>query len=203
MTISKYTEAEIDRIRELSEEIGFDPSDPMFQIMSILGNFEEMMIQFPTQMEALMEAGALMMDKKLTDATKAAQLMQHSIITDAVQTSLKEELPKLKPTISLPLETPKIGKFKLGIWSIGGILGGMIAVGAILGSLTTWNVISNYIGIGNTDITANDLKLLEWAKSSEGRQARQLFVDNQADLEFCRKDNRLLGRCVVKIRKSK
>jgi hypothetical protein len=202
MTISKYTEAEIERIRELSSEIGFDPNDPMFQIMSILGNFEEMMIQFPTQMEALMEAGALMIDKKLTDATKAAQLMQHAIITDAVQTSLKEELPKLKPTISLPVEAPKIGKIKLGIWSIGGILGGMIAVGAILGSLTTWNVLTNYIGVSNTDVTANDLKLLGWAKSSEGRQARQLFTDNQADIEFCRKDHRLLGRCVVKIRKS-
>jgi hypothetical protein len=202
MTISKYTEAEIERIRELSEEIGFDPNDPMFQIMSILGNFEEMMIQFPTQMEALMEAGALMIDKKLTDATKAAQVMQHAIITDAVQTSLKEELPKLKPTISLPVEAPKIGKIKLGIWSIGGILGGMIAVGAILGSLTTWNVISNYVGVSNTDVTANDLKLLGWAKSTEGKDARQLFIDNKTDIEFCRKDNRLLGRCVVKIRKS-
>lgn len=202
MTISKYTETEIERIRELSEEIGFDPKDPMFQIMSILGNFEEMMIQFPTQMEALMESGALMMDKKLTDATKAAQLMQHAIITDAVQASLKEELPKLKPTISLPVEAPTIGKTKLGIWAIGGILGSMIAIGALVGSATTWTVIANYVGINSDGITVNDLKLLQWAKSSEGKDARKLIIDNKADIEFCRKDIRLNGRCVVKIRKS-
>lgn len=145
MTISKYTEAETQRIKELSEEIGFDPNDPMFQIMSILGNFEEMMIQFPAQMEALLEAGALMMDKKLADATKAAEVMQHAVITSAVKEVLKEEIPRLKPRASLPIETPQIGKIKLGLWSICGILGGMIALGATLGSLTTQNVIANYV----------------------------------------------------------
>ncbi|RCJ19078.1 hypothetical protein A6770_32375 [Nostoc minutum NIES-26] len=202
MTISKYSEAETQRIRELSEEIGFDPTDPMFQIMSILGNFEEMMIQFPAQMEALMEAGALMMDKKLTDATRAAEVMQHAIITSAVKESLKEEIPKLKPKISLPVEAPQIGKVKLGLWSIGGILGGMIAVGGLLGSLTTWNVIANYVGVSTNGVTANDIKLLQWAKSTEGKEARQLIIDNKTDLEVCRRDNRLLGHCVVKIRKS-
>ncbi|YAF99148.1 MAG: DUF6753 family protein (plasmid) [Nodularia sp. CChRGM 3473] len=202
MTISKYSEAEKERIRELSEEIGFDPNDPMFQIMSILGNFEEMMIQFPAQMEALMEAGALMMDKKLESASKAAEVMQHAIITSAVKESIKEEIPRLKPTISLPVEAPQIGKVKLGIWSIGSILGGMIAVGALLGSATTWNVIANYVADPTTGVTANDLKTLQWAKSPEGNLARQILTDNKTTIDVCRREDRLQGHCLVKIRKS-
>lgn len=201
MTISNYTEAEKERIRELSEEIGFDPSDPMFQIVDILGNFQEMMAQFPAQMEGLMEAGALMMDKKLADATKAAQTMQHAVISNAVKESIKQEIPQLKPIISLPVEAPQIGKIKLGIWSIGGILGGILAVGALIGGATTQNVIANYVGDRN-GVTANDIKLLEWAKSEQGKQARQLYLDNKTDLEVCRsQSDRLLGRCVIKIRK--
>ncbi|YAF99396.1 MAG: DUF6753 family protein (plasmid) [Nodularia sp. CChRGM 3473] len=202
MTISKYSEAEKERIRELSEEIGFDPNDPMFQIMSILGNFEEMMIQFPAQMEALMEAGALMMDKKLESASKAAEVMQHAIITSAVKESIKEEIPRLKPTISLPVEAPQIGKVKLGVWSIGSILGGMIAVGALLGSATTWNVIANYVADPTTGVTANDLKTLQWAKSPEGNLARQILSDNKTTIDVCRREDRLQGHCLVKIRKS-
>ncbi|MBW4558063.1 MAG: hypothetical protein KME59_19445 [Trichormus sp. ATA11-4-KO1] len=202
MTISKYSEAEKERIRELSEEIGFDPNDPMFQIMSILGNFEEMMIQFPAQMEALMEAGALMMDKKLESASKAAEVMQHAIITSAVKESIKEEIPRLKPTISLPVEAPQIGKVKLGVWSIGSILGGMIALGALLGSATTWNVIANYVADPTTGVTANDLKTLQWAKSPEGNLARQILTDNKTTIDVCRREDRLQGHCLVKIRKS-
>ncbi|MBE9053790.1 hypothetical protein IQ243_25990 [Nostocales cyanobacterium LEGE 11386] len=202
MTISKYSEAEKERIRELSEEIGFDPNDPMFQIMSILGNFEEMMIQFPAQMEALMEAGALMMDKKLESASKAAEVMQHAIITSAVKESIKEEIPRLKPTISLPVEAPQIGKVKLGVWSIGSILGGMIALGALLGSATTWNVIANYVADPATGVTANDLKTLQWAKSPEGNLAKQILTDNKTTIDVCRREDRLQGHCLVKIRKS-
>lgn len=55
MTTSKY------------EGIGFDSNDPMFQTMSILGNFEEMMIQFIAQMEALLEARALVSQEQKHD----------------------------------------------------------------------------------------------------------------------------------------
>ncbi|MBD6620478.1 hypothetical protein FNW02_33035 [Komarekiella sp. 'clone 1'] len=201
--MNTLSEVEKQRIQELSSEIGFDPEDPMFQIMSILGNFEEMMIQFPAQMEALLEAGGLMIDQKLQSASKSAEVMQHAIITTAVKDVLKQEMQRLKPGVSLGVEAPQIGKVKLGFWSISAILGGMIGVGAMLGSLTTQNVIANYISDPLTGVTANDIKLLQWAKSTEGKEARQLIIDNRTDLEVCRRDNRLLGRCVVKIRKSK
>ncbi|AUB44227.1 hypothetical protein COO91_10450 (plasmid) [Nostoc flagelliforme CCNUN1] len=201
--MNTISESEKERIRELSSEIGFDPEDPMFQIMSILGNFEEMMNQFPIQMEALLEAGALMIDTKLQAASHSAEVMQHAVITSSVKEVLKSEMQHLKPTVSLGVEAPQIGKVKLGFWSIFSILGGMIAVGAILGSFTTQNVIANYVADPSSGVTANDIKLLQWAKSDEGREARQLVIDNRTDLEVCRRDDRLLGRCVVKIRKSK
>ncbi|MDZ8264274.1 DUF6753 family protein [Nostoc sp. ChiQUE01b] len=201
--MNTLSEAEKQRIQELSSEIGFDPEDPMFQIMSILGNFEEMMIQFPAQMEALLEAGGLMIDQKLQSASKSAEVMQHAVITAAVKDVLKQEMQRFKPGVSLGVEAPQIGKVKLGFWPISAILGGMIAVGAILGSLTTQNVIANYISDPTTGFTANDIKLLQWVNSTEGKQARQLIIDNRTDLEVCRRDDRLLGRCVIKIRKSK
>ncbi|MBW4689929.1 MAG: hypothetical protein KME40_33815 [Komarekiella atlantica HA4396-MV6] len=54
--LSEKGKQRIQELQKLSSKIGFDPEDLMLKIMSILGNFEEMMIQFLVQIEALLEA---------------------------------------------------------------------------------------------------------------------------------------------------
>ncbi|MBE9052764.1 hypothetical protein IQ243_20515 [Nostocales cyanobacterium LEGE 11386] len=186
-----YSESEQAKIQELSLALGISADDPMFQIMLTLGRYEETMIEIPARMEAMVEAWAVLIDKKLEQTSKTTQSMHYAVVSNSVREVLAEELPNLK--------TLQSGKLKLGIWPISAILGGVMAAGALLGSLTTWNVVANYVGAASI-ITNNDLQLLEWAKSEDGKFARNLVGNNKSTISACKDENRLQGHCLIKIR---
>ncbi|WP_414544999.1 DUF6753 family protein [Nostoc sp. CCY0012] len=189
--IQGYSESEKARIRELAANIGISPDDPMFQIMLTLGRYEETMIEIPARMEAMVEAWAVLIDRKLEKTSKTTQSMHYAVVSDSVREVLKEELPNLKGLQS--------GRLKLGIWPVSAILGGVMALGALLGSLTTWNVVVRHVGPASI-VTNNDLQLLEWAKSEDGEFVRKLVRENQSTISVCKKENQLQGHCLIKIR---
>jgi hypothetical protein len=189
--IQGYSESEKARIRELAANIGISPDDPMFQIMLTLGRYEETMIEIPARMEAMVEAWAVLIDRKLEKTSKTTQSMHYAVVSDSVREVLKEELPNLKGLQS--------GRLKLGMWPVSAILGGVMALGALLGSLTTWNVVVRHVGPASI-VTNNDLQLLEWAKSEDGEFVRKLVRENQTTISVCKKENQLQGHCLIKIR---
>lgn len=207
MTISSekllqgYSESERNRIVELSKDIGFSPDDPMFQIMLTLGRYEETMIEIPARMEAMVEAWAVLIDRKLETTSKTAQSMHQAVVSSAVREVLREEISNFKP-VALK-QTVDVGKLKLGFWAISAILGGIMAAGALLGSLTTWNVMANLGDSQSVVVSANDLKILRWAKSKSGKELYQLLLENQSTLAACQEENRLQGYCLIKMKKPK
>ncbi|MEA5526698.1 DUF6753 family protein [Nodularia spumigena] len=189
-----YSELEQAKIQELSLSLGISPDDPMFQIMLTLGRYEETMIEIPARMEAMVEAWAVLIDRKLEQTSKTTQSMHYAVVSSSVREVLAQELPNLSPKMLEP------GKMKLGIWPISAIFGGVMAAGALLGSLTTWNIVANYVGAASI-ITNNDLQLLLWVKSEEGKFAREILKDNQSTISACKADeNRLQGHCLIKIK---
>ncbi|WP_414529383.1 DUF6753 family protein [Nodularia chucula] len=189
-----YSELEQAKIQALSLSLGISPDDPMFQIMLTLGRYEETMIEIPARMEAMVEAWAVLIDRKLEQTSKTTQSMHYAVVSSSVREVLAQELPNLSPKMLEP------GKMKLGIWPISAIFGGVMAVGALLGSLTTWNIVANYVDAASI-ITNNDLQLLEWVKSEEGKFAREILKDNQSTISACKADeNRLQGHCLIKIK---
>ncbi|MCC5654836.1 hypothetical protein LC609_34740 [Nostoc sp. XA013] len=52
-------------------------------------------------------------------------------------------------------------------------------------------------------LSNNDLKILQWVKSSEGKQTYKLFVENQQTLAACQEENRLKGYCLIQMQKNK
>lgn len=189
-----YSESEQAKIQELSLSLGISPDDPMFQIMLTLGRYEETMIEIPARMEAMVEAWAVLIDKKLEQTSKTTQSMHYAVVSSSVREVLAQELPNLSP------KTLQAGQMKLGIWSISAILGGIMAAGALLGSLTTWNIVANYVGAASI-VTKNDLQLLEWVKSQEGTLAREIVKNNQSTISACKADKeRLQGHCLIKIK---
>ncbi|MBG1270399.1 DUF6753 family protein [Nostoc sp. WHI] len=190
-----YSDAEQKRIAQMSHQLGIALDDPMFQIMATLGRYEETMIDLQARMEAMVEAWAVMIDQKLEATSKAAQSMHYTVVSSAV----REEMKSIKPTT---LNTSSIGSGQLGFWSVSAICGGVMAIGALIGSLTTWNVVSNLGGSQSVVVSANDMKVLQWAKSTQGKQMYQLLLDNQSAIAACEQENKLQGYCLIRIKKT-
>lgn len=191
-----YSEAEQKRIAQISHELGIAQDDPMFKLMATLGRNEETMIDLQARMEAMVEAWAVMIDQKLESTSKAAQSMHYTVVSKAV----RDEMKNVTPSTS---NTSLKGLGRWGFWSIPAICTGVMAMGALLGSLTTWNVVSNLGGTQSVVVSANEMKILQWAKSTEGKQMYQLLLSNQSAVAACQKENRLQGYCLIQIKKIK
>ncbi|RCJ18621.1 hypothetical protein A6770_32745 [Nostoc minutum NIES-26] len=194
-----YSDTEQKRIAQMCHELGISRDDPMFQIMATLGRYEETMIDLQARMEAMVEAWAALIDQKLEATTKAAQSMHYTVVSSAV----RDEMKNLKPTAGLPLDLPYKGKWKLGFWSISAIFGGLIAAGTLIGSLTTWNVMANLGESKTVVVSANEMKVLRWAKSTTGKQMYQLLLDNESAIKACEQENRLQGYCLIRMDRSR
>lgn len=207
-----YSEAEQQRIVETAQQVGLAEDDPMFQVMATLGRYEETMISLQARMEAMIEAWVLTVDQKVANTSKTAQSMNNTVVSNAVRDVLTEQIPKLiqastssaSSTSSPPKEIRlSTGSSKMHFWSICALVGGVTAAGAMLASFTTWNVMTNLGQNQSVILSNNDLKILQWVKSSEGKQTYKLFVENQQTLAACQEENRLKGYCLIQMQKNK
>jgi hypothetical protein len=208
-----YSEAEQQRIVETAHQVGLAEDDPMFQVMATLGRYEETMISLQARMEAMIEAWVLTVEEKVANTSKTAQSMNNTVVSNAVRDVLTEQIPKLiqqsstssaSSTSSPPKEMRlSTGNSQMRFWSICALVGGVTAAGAMLASFTTWNVMTNLGQNQSVMLSNNDLKILQWVKSSEGKQTYKLFVDNQQTLAACQEENRLKGYCLIQMQKNK
>jgi len=138
--------------------------------------------------------------------------MNNTLVSNAVRDVLTEQMPKLiqssTSSASSASSPPKemrlsTGNSRMPFWSICALVGGVTAAGAMLASFTTWNVMTNLGQNQSVMLSNNDLKILQWVKSSEGKQTYKLFVDNQQTLAACQEENRLKGYCLIQMQKNK
>lgn len=208
-----YSEAEQQRIVETAHQVGLAEDDPMFQVMATLGRYEETMISLQARMEAMIEAWVLTVEEKVANTSKTAQSMNNTVVSNAVRDVLTEQIPKLiqqssTSSTSSASSPPKemrlsTGNSRMHFWSICALVGGVTAAGAMLASFTTWNVMTNLGQNQSVILSNNDLKILQWVKSSEGKQTYKLFVENQQTLAACQEENRLKGYCLIQMQKNK
>ncbi|BDI20535.1 hypothetical protein ANSO36C_63370 (plasmid) [Nostoc cf. commune SO-36] len=204
-----YSEAEQQRIVETAQQIGLAEDDPMFQVMATLGRYEETMISLQARMEAMIEAWVLTIEEKVANTSKTAQSMNNTVVSNAVRDVLTEQMPLLIQSSTSSASSPpkemrlSPGNFQMHFWSICALVGGVTAAGAMLASFTTWNVMTNLGQNQSVMLSNNDLKILQWVKSSEGKQTYKLFVDNQQTLAACQEENRLKGYCLIQMQKNK
>ncbi|MBD2511198.1 hypothetical protein H6G91_28770 [Nostoc muscorum FACHB-395] len=205
-----YSEAEQQRIVETAHQVGLAEDDPMFQVMATLGRYEETMISLQARMEAMIEAWVLTVEEKVANTSKTAQSMNNTVVSNAVRDVLTEQIPKLiqQSSTSSASSPPKemrlsTGNSRMHFWSICALVGGVTAAGAMLASFTTWNVMTNLGQNQSVILSNNDLKILQWVKSSEGKQTYKLFVENQQTLAACQEENRLKGYCLIQMQKNR
>ncbi|MBH8573546.1 hypothetical protein I8752_11065 [Nostocaceae cyanobacterium CENA369] len=189
-----YSPSEQRRIVEGAYQLGITPDDPTFKMMATLGRYEETMIDLQARMEAMIEAWAALIDQKLEKTSKEAKSMHYTIVSSAV----RDEMKKIKPTGTARMKVQ--GGWGLG--TVSAVCGIVAATSTLLGSLTTWNLVQNIGTNQSVVVSHNDLKILQWAKSQEGKQMYQLLLKNQAAIEACQtQQSKTQGYCLIQVGK--
>jgi len=162
--------------------------------MATLERYEETMIDLQARMEAQSEAWSLQFDQKLEKTTKSAESMHYKVVSTAV----RDEIKKIQPTDTSAMKVP-------GGWGLGtvSLICGLVAAGStLLGSLTTWNLVSNLGTNQSVLVSRNDLQILQWAKSLEGKQLYEIILKNQAAIEACQEStDKTRGYCLIQLGK--
>ncbi|HEY9803851.1 MAG TPA: DUF6753 family protein [Leptolyngbyaceae cyanobacterium] len=189
-----YSPSEQKRIVEGAYQLGITPDDPTFRMMATLGRYEETIIDLQARMEAMIESWAVEFDRKLDKTTKSAESMHYTVVSSAVRDEMKKN------------KTPGTTDIKVqGGWGLGAVslvCGLVAATSAALGSLTTWNAVSNLGTNQSVLVSRNDLQILQWAKSPQGKQMYQIILKNQGAIEACQeKEDKTKGYCLIQVGK--
>ncbi|BAY42063.1 hypothetical protein NIES2111_64590 (plasmid) [Nostoc sp. NIES-2111] len=188
-----YSPSEQKRIVEGAYQLGITPDDPTFRMIATLGRYEETIIDLQARMEAMIEAWARQFDQKLEKTSQSAEKMHYTVVSSAV----RDEMKKINPT-----DTGMKVRGGWGIGTVSLVCGLVAATSAALGSLTTWNAVSNLGTNQSVVVSRNDLKILQWAKSQEGQQMYQIILKNQAVIEACQvSSGKTKGYCLIQVDK--
>lgn len=177
------------------------PSDPLFKLYAQIGTTQYAIMQLPAKLDTVIAGWTLEVDKKLKDAAEVAIVQQRGAIAKAAE-ELIRSTKKQNASYSLAagLGSLDVSNFKLA--QIGLVLGCVLALGAAIGAFTFNMAIASQSG-GKPSAVANlkpeDAKLLEWAKSKEGRDAWQIYKRNAGIIRTCRQGKNP-GGCIIDAR---
>jgi hypothetical protein len=194
-------EKEKEYIEELIAKSGMKPSDPLFKLWAQIGTTQYAIMQLPAKLDTVIAGWTLKVDNKLSDAAEVAIVQQQAAIAKAAQelvrNSKKSTLLKSEKGIPVGLDLSNVSHFNLATISF--VFGCVLALGAAIGAFT-FNMAIASQSSGKSPAVANlkpeDAKLLEWAKSKEGRDARQIYTENAGIIQACRKGKNP-GGCII------
>lgn len=188
-------EKEKEFIEELIVKSGMRPSDPLFKLYAHIGTTQYAIAQLPGKLDSVISGWTLLVDKKLDEAADVAIVQQKSAIAKAAE-ELVKSTNKCKNTA--PVLNWDISNIKLA--QVGLALGCVLALGAAIGGFTfSMAASSQASGAKPTATKSEDVKLLEWAKSKEGRDARLLYNRNAGIIQTCRQGKNP-GGCIIDVR---
>lgn len=198
-------EKEKEFIEELIVKSGMRPSDPLFKLYAHIGTTQYAIAQLPGKLDSVISGWTLLVDKKLDEAADVAIVQQKSAIAKAASELVKSTSKSSSLSTNVaPVLNFDISNIKLA--QVGLALGCVLALGAAIGGFTFSLAASSQAGGAKpaavTNIKSEDAKLLEWAKSKEGRDARQVYFRNAGIIQTCRQ-GRNPGGCIMDVRVEK
>lgn len=200
-------EKEKEFIEELIVKSGMRPSDPLFKLYAHIGTTQYAIAQLPSKLDSVISGWTLLVDKKLDEAADVAIVQQKSAIAKAAEELIKST-SKYKSigasAIPAPVLNFDISNIKLA--QVGLALGCVLALGAAIGgfifSLAVSSQVNGVKPAAVTNLKPEDAKFLEWAKSKEGRDARQVYFKNVGIIQTCRQGKNP-GGCIMDVRVEK
>lgn len=188
-------EKEKEFIEELIVKSGMRPSDPLFKLYAHIGTTQYAIAQLPGKLDSVISGWTLLVDKKLDEAADVAIVQQKSAIAKAAEELVKStnKYKNTAPVLNLDISNIRLAQ-------VGLALGCVLALGAAIGGFTFSMVASSQASGAKPTVTKlEDVKLLEWAKSKEGRDARLLYNRNAGIIQTCRQGKNP-GGCIVDVR---
>ncbi len=188
-------EKEKEFIEELIVKSGMRPSDPLFKLYAHIGTTQYAIAQLPGKLDSVISGWTLLVDKKLDEAADVAIVQQKSAIAKAAEELVKStnKYKNTAPVLNLDISNIRLAQ-------VGLALGCVLALGAAIGGFTfSMAASSQASGAKPTVAKPEDVKLLEWAKSKEGRDARLLYNRNAGIIQTCRQGKNP-GGCIIDVR---
>ncbi len=196
-----YSEEEKERINELVGQLGVSPDDPMFQIMATLGKYEAKVDEVLAAFDGMSAAWSIMLDSKLSGFSETTKTTSQAWVNQAIREAMSD-LPKTKGFTS----STDRGISLQPVWAAA-IVGGVLALGAFIGSGIGFSAYSTIVGNGGSispRLTPEEVKLVEWLKSDEGKLASEVVRKNMKEIKSCQNhSSKLNGNCLIKVSQTK
>ncbi|NMG11375.1 DUF6753 family protein [Brasilonema sp. UFV-L1] len=200
-------EKEKEYIEELMAKSGMKPSDPLFKLWAQIGTTQYAIMQLPAKLDTVIGGWTLKVDNRLSHAAEVAIIQQQAAIAKAaeelVRNTQKSTPLKSEKGILVRLGLSDFNNFNLA--TIAFVFGCVLALGAAIGAFTFSMAIASLSAAKSSAVTnfkPEDAKLLEWAKSKEGRDARQIYTDNAGIIQTCRQGKNP-GGCIINAKTKK
>lgn len=197
--VATYTEEKKAEVTDWILKLGIRPDDPLFNLYAELGTTQFALQQLPAKLDSLVVDWADMVDDKLNTASKVAVQQQKSAIAEAAKELVKTAKHDNGGIV------PQLAQLGVSNWrlaQVGGVLGFVLALGTAIGVFTYKTVAeSTSVPAASvpTALQPEDQKLLDWAKSDEGKLARSIYVKNAAIIKTCRQQKKYAGGCIIAV----
>jgi len=187
--LAEFSTEEKEKITQLILQSGINPRDPLIVTMATLAKIDSRIDRIPESLGTIVSTWTETIDTKLTQVFRSAVVQQKKAFLESV----KDLLDKSSPThfASLPM---------LHSLYLFATLGGVLALGTVIGTFISANTIVKFVTPSN--LSSQDKALLQWARSADGKQAKDLQQINADAISFCKKQvKELKGKCVISIQK--
>jgi hypothetical protein len=186
--LAEFSAEEKEKITQLILQSGINPRDPLIVTMATLAKIDSRIDKIPESLGTIVSTWTETIDTKLSQIFRSAVAQQKKALLETV----KELLNKSSPTHFA--SSPMLHSLYLVA-----ILGGVLALGTVIGTFISANTIVKFVAPSN--LNSQDKALLQWARSANGRQAKELQKMNADAISFCKKQvKELKGKCVISIR---
>ncbi|WP_414588388.1 DUF6753 family protein [Scytonema sp. PCC 10023] len=190
--VATYTEEKKAEVADWILQLGIRPDDPLFNLYAELGTTQFVLQQLPGKLDSVVVGWADMVDDKLNTASHVAVQQQKSAIAQAA----KDLIQKTKQDVGESLPHLSISNWRLA--QVAGVLGFVLALGTAIGVFTHMTVASTAKS-SQAVLPPQDKKLLDWAKSDEGKVAYSIYTKNAAIIRTCRQQKKFAGGCIIAI----
>ncbi|MDF5727684.1 MAG: hypothetical protein PUP92_06495 [Rhizonema sp. PD38] len=197
--VATYTEEKKAEVADWILKLGIRSDDPLFNLYAELGTTQFALQQLPAKLDSLVVDWAEMVDDKLNTASKVAVKQQKSAIAEAAKElveAAKHDAVERKPQLA------QLGVGNLRLAQVAGVLGFVLALGTAIG-VFTYKIVAESTSVPAASVSIalqpKDKKLLDWAKSDEGKLARSIYVKNAAIIKTCRLQKKYAGGCIIAV----
>ncbi|BDA75900.1 unknown protein (plasmid) [Calothrix sp. PCC 7716] len=177
------------KLHEYISLMGIDIDDPIFNVYAQIGETQNMLQQLPGQISKIANGWTQMVDTKLDYAARVALQNQETAIAEAAKNLIKTTGANIP--LSITLSNMKIAQ-------IAGGVGAILALGVGIGIFLFSSIGAN-TSASNKPLSKADLQLLEWARSDEGKIARNIYTKNTTILRGCAEQPKFKGSCIIDI----